>query len=1100
MAGKKVDCESLMSSARELEKQYDWRGAAGIYARILSASAEDDPFRMGVMQEAHAYALCRAAFQSNTITEFREMLESSSKCFQETTDTLRRSKAKESRPYVDRCLAMMSNIGFWRSEKGSDKKRHINDARRLAKEAMSAFEDLGDSRELIVTYNRLWPDSIFCNYFEDNQEGVVQPFLEGVDFGERALRNLSNEGNEEHLAVTHTLVGLFLSALSIWYFATSEQRSESRRKAAAHWQTAVNLSRVHSATTLMSMTQCAANSVPFDMGQDEFFSLLLNTLDEVRHTNDRLMIGSFNSLLAYHVEWRLSSIDDKEDMYAQSEKAVEYANEANKNYAVLSPPSPILSGWDVDPELTVPSWMLFLENDREKRRSLAESSLKSRILSMSSELGLPGLTMMARARRVEALNVLAATEDSSEKRARLYREAIEHGRILIEEVNRIQPFLYMNRGIFLRGYAVSQYGLAMLIDDPRKKVTALAEAVRNRRESKEIIKKDIAMQSQPLPGDFGILAFDQFDYGTWLMNLCCLDDDRKHLEEAASVFEESAESYESAGMPSRMAEGYWKAAEVHQCLEDNLKASERFTLASRGFGEAKDRIPRLKGLYEEHSKYMNAWSEVEKARHYHVKQDFLSSRACWENAARLHESIDRWKYLAPNYLAWARVENAEELSRSERSEEAYSSFEKAAETFREAKDSIQSHLSGIEDASERNMATKLMSAAGLRQDYCKARTTLEKARILDKRGDESAASEIFGKAAEMLQKTADVIGTEGEKREFQLIAVLSRAWQSMTRAEAEASPELYAEAGRLFDQAKNLSSGEKSRLMAQAHSRFCKALEAGTRFADTGEPALYETAVQNLNSAANYYAKAGLESASEYTKASKLLFDGYVYTGKASKEEDQDKKARLFAMAEKVLRASASSFEKAGQLGKKEQVEKLLERAMDEKELAVSLTEVLIAPDVVSATTSFKAPASTHETAVGLERFEHADVQATLIAKPRELHVGQEISLEIELVNAGRGAAQLTKVEETVPTGFVVVQEPEKYRMEDSQINLRGRRLDALKTEDVRLVLKPTAKGNFKLKPRITYLDESGTNRSCEPNPVEVTVREMGIAGWIRGT
>ena len=72
--------------------------------------------------------------------------------------------------------------------------------------------------------------------------------------------------------------------------------------------------------------------------------------------------------------------------------------------------------------------------------------------------------------------------------------------------------------------------------------------------------------------------------------------------------------------------------------------------------------------------------------------------------------------------------------------------------------------------------------------------------------------------------------------------------------------------------------------------------------------------------------------------------------------------------------------------------------------------------------------------------------------------------------------------------------------MEDSQINLKGRRLDALKTEDVKLVLKPTAKGNFKLKPRIMYLDESGANRSCEPIPVDVAVREMGISGWIRGT
>jgi hypothetical protein len=135
-----------------------------------------------------------------------------------------------------------------------------------------------------------------------------------------------------------------------------------------------------------------------------------------------------------------------------------------------------------------------------------------------------------------------------------------------------------------------------------------------------------------------------------------------------------------------------------------------------------------------------------------------------------------------------------------------------------------------------------------------------------------------------------------------------------------------------------------------------------------------------------------------------------------------------------------------------------------------------------------------------LDRFEHADVQATLFAKPKELNVGQELSIEIELVNAGRGSARLTKVERMVPKGFVIVHEPERCRVEDSYINLKGRRLDALKTEDLRLVLKPTARGNFKLKPRILYLDESGTYKSCEPSLVEVVVKELGISGWLKGT
>ena len=72
--------------------------------------------------------------------------------------------------------------------------------------------------------------------------------------------------------------------------------------------------------------------------------------------------------------------------------------------------------------------------------------------------------------------------------------------------------------------------------------------------------------------------------------------------------------------------------------------------------------------------------------------------------------------------------------------------------------------------------------------------------------------------------------------------------------------------------------------------------------------------------------------------------------------------------------------------------------------------------------------------------------------------------------------------------------------MEDSLINLRGRRLDALKTEDVRLVVKPSTKGRFRLNPRIMYLDDAGVNRTCEPDPIEIVVKEMGLSGWIKGT
>jgi hypothetical protein len=171
----------------------------------------------------------------------------------------------------------------------------------------------------------------------------------------------------------------------------------------------------------------------------------------------------------------------------------------------------------------------------------------------------------------------------------------------------------------------------------------------------------------------------------------------------------------------------------------------------------------------------------------------------------------------------------------------------------------------------------------------------------------------------------------------------------------------------------------------------------------------------------------------------------------------------------------------------------------EERELALSLTEILHTPSIVSTTKAFTTPTPSQENAIGLERFENADIQANIIIRQRELKVGENLDLEIELVNAGKGPALLTKITEIIPEGFDLAEKPESYRVEDSYLNMKGKRLDPLKTEEVKLVLKPMARGIFPIKPRILYLDENGKYKSHEPEPINITVKELGIKGWLKG-
>jgi KaiC/GvpD/RAD55 family RecA-like ATPase len=188
---------------------------------------------------------------------------------------------------------------------------------------------------------------------------------------------------------------------------------------------------------------------------------------------------------------------------------------------------------------------------------------------------------------------------------------------------------------------------------------------------------------------------------------------------------------------------------------------------------------------------------------------------------------------------------------------------------------------------------------------------------------------------------------------------------------------------------------------------------------------------------------------------------------------------------------------KAKQPEKTAQVQQILKTAREEKALAVSLNEVMHAPTITSSTLAFTAPTPTNEAAVGLESFEHANVQANLIADAREVKVGESFCLSVEFVNAGREPALLMRVDNFVPQDFVVVKKSEIYRIEDNTLNMKGKQLAPLKLVEVKLTLQASKKGDYLLNPKAYYLDELGQNRSLELKSVEIKVEEVILADRI---
>ncbi len=808
--------------------------------------------------------------------------------------------------------------------------------------------------------------------------------------------------------------------------------------------------------------------------------------------------------LAYNTNWKARLSERSEDTVRFAKSGLEFAKDAKDQYSILSFTSPrVGSLWTEAPEAEF-YWVLGeAEVNPEKKYDLLRKSVENvAVLLKRAELsGYPAVIQQAQGNASRFLASLARAEPSPEAKRRLLGESMRHRDESMKLVFQLNPWDHWTQGFEKNNLASLEAEIAGLTKDPATKLSTLEKAVLDREAGLKLCLEQLAILGEKRAPLLTYQANWQYEQGVLLNRLYELTMQRVHLAKVPQAFRYAGEYFQKLGLSSRVAECYWKAAQAYQDLGEHLKAADYFLLAAENFNRSAEKIPQLKGLYDDHALYMQAWSEAEKAKYYHERQDFATAKESYDSAAALYRLTSQWGFLASNYSAWAQVENAEDLSRKDRCKDAAGAFQNAAELFAESKEGLHNKPSGAQGWEESRMIADLARVAGLRRDYCKARIALEEARILDREGDHGSSSEKYGQAAETLAGLVGEFKSEPDQaqQEFKLMLTLAKAWHRMAKAEADASPESYLESSRLFEEARELSPDEKGKMLAMGHSRFCRALEAGARYVDTRDASFHSAATQQLEIAANYYMKAGFQSASEYAYASKLLFDAYAHMDRANKESDQEKKARLFLMAEKVLQASADSFLHADYPARGAEVFELLKRVRREKELALSLMEVLQAPTIVSNTNAFAAPAPTFERAVGVERFEYADLQVRTIARRKTLKVGEDLHLELELVNAGRGPAQLIGLEGLIPEGFDLEENTEAYRVEDGKLNLKGRRLGALKAEELRLVLRPKVKGRFALKPRIFYTDDSGGNKSQEVEPVDIVVKELGISGWLKG-
>jgi len=591
------------------------------------------------------------------------------------------------------------------------------------------------------------------------------------------------------------------------------------------------------------------------------------------------------------------------------------------------------------------------------------------------------------------------------------------------------------------------------------------------------------------------------------------DDCLKHWNDALLLFKQSSEKDRIPGLHLKMAHVLWNK------VGDSSKAEEHHAQAL-SILQAQPESRELAGLYEDMATMiaMGATGDMTEALSWAEKALELAERlGSHETTARscLHLG-DVYFWLGERKKGAAFVEKALKIALddgfTDTAMEAYNDlacfqpqeehenrleyFEKGYELAKKVGDIFQQTWLSL------NLAFIYFG----RGDASKSIASVEESVALDRKagntthlsmslatlglvhhliGERDEAEQCFRESLEVSEKLDDFLSKAGSYNSY--------GWYCFDRGESAKAKEFFEKALEVYEK-----HGAKGNLISGSQNVIWAYIELGElKKARNLLESLQEFALKTENK--NLIARADVLNAmllrtEKKWKESIDLFEKGLQEFEALGARQWD----IYNLARMVLREYARVYIERNQEGDREKAHSLLSQALEifqkvgDKEDVEKTKTLMEALHLPSAETRGKA--------VSPESRESTEVQSNIVATPSELKIGESLELEIEVTNTRKeGFVLLTKITEAIPEGFAISRKPELYRIEGNCLNLKEKRLEPSKTEEVKLVLTPKIQGTFHMKPKILYIDEVGKQKICEPKPVSITVTELGIKGWLKG-
>jgi hypothetical protein len=982
---------------------------------------------------------------------------------------------RENRAQLFLSRAIIHQLQYWLETKAASKRRLLNRTWNDAKQALSLFDATGRHLEYVRTFNRFAFAAAVGIQSEPKFSSRVNRSKEAVSIARRAAVLAVELTDSEEAAIAYAKTALFLDSCGD-EVAEQGRRSEIDLEGLRFWKRALSKSRD---AALLAVAGPPTGFYRI-LNEEEGLQVSKDALEIARRKGDVFAIGWLSDQMGARTYWKARRELDPRSAVEMAQEALSFAEEAAEKYQRLNftgPNDGVL--WAHSPYAEY-FWLLAeLSANLAHRRLLLEKSMSAtpELLGLAKRSGYSEIMFYAHHIAGKTALGLAEVETRSRDKRKLLLLALNHRKMAIKAGRSHIPPDHWNRGLNLRYLADIQVKLSDIEEESSARHRLLMEAVKNKEEGltisteylRSLAKEQSHLLRTPLGGYYR-------GYGDLLVKLFDLTRSQNWLRRAASAYSQASEWLKSTTMHGARAESYWKAGQSYMGLRAHSIASENFLLASQAYANAAEKTPHLKQLYRDYSAYMKAWSRIEKARDHHTRLEHYIAGGYYREAANYLRTTERWHPLAIHYSAMAGLESAENYSRNANSIEAIRAFEAAADDFRESKTSFQTMLTHLDQLSEREMINCL--AEPHREEYCHARVMLEQAKMAENKGDYLTGSEKYRLAAERFTYVSKISKSEQERGEAEFLSRLAKAWQLSTRAQLNNSIELLRQARVFLQRAHEHAPDPNAAMLASAHEHFSEGLIATWQFATAMDSAFYESAASHFDMAANGYSEAGYITAADHAAARKLLLQASLHIISGNKLKDQKRKMAYYESAARLLGESVDAFERAGQLAKKQHTLGLLDKVKNEWELAAQLTEIL---NVATKTaTNLAIPVPTHgaEIVAGLERFEKPDIEATI--HTTSLNREDQMDLEIELINIGNQSIRLTKIDEVAPNWTEITSLSENWYLKGRSLETQPRRIDPMKMETVKLRLFYNSnQGLFKIRPRVTFIDEKGFPRSC---------------------